>query len=71
MESACYGLGKCRRPAMGLLNTSENVPTAHRLSFMVGTKHLYIGDRDVSHLWHNALCIRLDHLSTEPHELNC
>ena len=45
--------------------------TAHRLSFMVGTKHLYIGDRDVSHLCHNALCIRLDHLSTEPHELNC
>ena len=26
MESACYGLGKCRRPAMGLLNTSGNVP---------------------------------------------
>ena len=25
MESACYGLGKCRRPAMGLLNTSGNV----------------------------------------------
>ena len=45
--------------------------TAHRLSFMVGTKHLYIGDRDISHLCHNTLCIRLDHLSTEPHDLNC
>lgn len=45
--------------------------TAHRLSFMVATKHLDIGDRDVSHLCHNALCIRLDHLSAEPHELNC
>ena len=26
MESAYYGLGKYRRPAMGLLNTSGNVP---------------------------------------------
>ena len=35
---------------------------------MVSTRHLYIGDRDISHLCHNALCIRLDHLSMEPHE---
>ena len=25
MESACYGLVKCRRPAMGLLNTSARL----------------------------------------------
>ena len=31
-------------------------------------KHLYIGDTDISHLCHNALCIRVDHLSREPHE---
>ena len=35
---------------------------------MVTTRHLYIGDRHISHLCHNALCIRLDHSSTEPHE---
>ena len=35
---------------------------------MFSTRHLYIGDRDISHLCHNALCIRLDHSSTEPHE---
>ena len=39
------------------------------------TGHVYctlppsdIGDRDISHLCHNALCIRLDHSSTEPHK---
>ena len=42
--------------------------TAQRLSFMVSTRHLYIGDTDISHLCHNALCIRMDHLSTEPHK---
>ena len=42
--------------------------TAQRLSFMVSTRHLYIGDTDISHLCHNALYIRVDHLSTEPHE---
>ena len=35
---------------------------------MVATRHLYIGGRDISHLCHNALCIKLDHSSTEPHE---
>ena len=35
---------------------------------MVSTRHLYIGDRDISQLCHNALCIRLDHSSTEPDE---
>ena len=38
------------------------------MSFMVSTRHLYIGDTDISHLCHNALCIRVDQLSTEPHE---
>ena len=35
---------------------------------MVSTRHLYIGDTDISHLCHNALCIRVDHLLTEPHK---
>ena len=43
--------------------------TAQRLSFMVSTRHLYIGDTGISHLCHNALCIRVDHSSTEPQEL--
>ena len=30
-------------------------------------RHLYIGDRDICHLCQNALCIRLDLLSAEPH----
>ena len=34
--------------------------TAQRLSFLVCKRHLYIGDRDVSHLCHNALCIRFE-----------
>ena len=62
---------KMQKTGYGAVKYKWKCTTAHRLSFMVGTKHLYIGDRDVSHLCHNALCIRLDHLSTEPHELNC
>ena len=62
---------KVQKTGYGAVKYKWKCTTAHRLSFIVGTKHLYIGDRDVSHLCHNALCIRLDHLSTEPHELNC
>ena len=45
---------KVQKTGYGAVKYKWKCTTAHRLSFMVGTKHLYIGDRDVSHLCHNA-----------------
>ncbi|MBV2113355.1 MAG: hypothetical protein KUF82_20580 [Candidatus Thiodiazotropha sp. (ex Ctena orbiculata)] len=67
MQKTGYGAVKYKCPVTGQWKCT----TAHRLSFMVATRHLDIGDKDVSHLCHNALCIRADHLSAEPHDLNC
>lgn len=62
-----YGAMKYKNPFTGRWKCT----TAHRLSYMIAMRQLDIGDKDVSHLCHNGLCIRTDHLSAEPHNLNC
>ena len=43
----------------------------HRLKFMLENRIPDLDpDDDVSHLCHNSLCMRIDHLSSEPHAVN-
>ena len=44
------------------------VHNCSEIEFIDSTRHLYMSNRDISHLCYNALCIRLDHLSAEPHK---
>lgn len=45
--------------------------TVHRLKYFLKTDCKLLKSMDVSHLCHNKLCIRSDHLSYEPHRINC
>ena len=43
----------------------------HRVSYMVNHNTVSLStDLDVSHLCHNSLCIKAEHLSLEPHHIN-
>ena len=62
-----YGVIKFKSPITGQYQTVN----AHRLSFMVFNETMDISGMDVSHLCHNRLCMLKDHLSAEPHAVNC
>ena len=61
-----YGAVKYKCPISGLWRCT----TAHRLSFMVFNQNMDITGQDISHLCHNKLCVRGEHLSAEPHAVN-
>lgn len=47
------------------------VKTVHRVKYMCANRNLDIPRQmDVSHLCHNPKCVRLGHLSLEPHNVN-
>lgn len=54
-----------------LMDGSQKSERAHRLSFILssGLFDLPLG-YDVSHICHNTLCVKYEHLSLEPHEVN-
>ena len=59
-----YGAVKYKCPGSG----EWRVITAHRPCFMVTQEQIDLGANDVSH--HNGLCVRIDHLTAEAHEIN-
>lgn len=61
-----YGTVKYKCPMSG----QWRCITAHRLAFMVLNRQMDLRDKDISHLCHNCLCVRNEHLSAEPHEVN-
>lgn len=44
--------------------------TVHRFKFYIHNINIFTSDMHVSHLCHNKLCIRLNHLSLEPQSVN-
>ena len=57
------GLSKYKCPSSGLWRCT----TAHRLTYMVFNQVMEITGKDISHLRNNRLCVRVEHLSAEPH----
>ena len=44
---------------------------AHRLVYMINSGNINLPrDMDCSHLCHNSLCVKFDHISLEPHRIN-
>lgn len=63
-----YGYGRIK---VRIAETDHSL-TVHRLSYIL-SHEIELGDiahTDVSHLCHNKLCIKKEHLSLEPHEIN-
>ena len=45
--------------------------TVHRLSYMLQHRITHVDSRlDASHLCHNSLCVKVSHISMEPHSVN-
>ena len=62
------GYGRMRYTVPG--ENAERETSVHRMAKMVERKLLNVGDFDASHLCHNKLCIRPDHVHLERTEYN-
>lgn len=66
-RSDIYGYGEVRIMFRG----TRVCLKAHRAIFAFANKDFILDDsQDVSHLCHNRCCVKLEHLSYEPHSIN-
>ena len=65
-QKSGYGAVRYKCPISGQWRST----TAHRLGYMVYNKEMDLAGKDLSHLCHNSLCVRNEHLSAELHEIN-
>lgn len=62
-----YGYGEVRIQFRG----ARVCLKAHRVIFALSNKDIVLTEsKDVSHLCHNRCCVKLEHLSYEPHSIN-
>ena len=53
-----------------LIGGRWRVMHVHRVAYYCREHNIVSSSLDISHLCHNALCIRGEHLSAEPHHVN-
>ena len=77
--SVCYGQAAQKEKQLNtelLINCRfrcgySRAVTVHKLSYKLQHRIIHVNPRlDASHLCHNSLCVKVSHISMEPHSLN-